>query len=59
MNAKPVELPMVCVECGSDDLYGPEPNFWGVMCLSCSRRYSLLEDDRPAGKRPRKFRRLR
>ena len=60
MNSfKPIERIRVCVECGSDDLYGPEPQYWAISCLTCGRRYDLLDTHRPAGKRPRKFKRLR
>lgn len=60
MNAfKPIERIDVCLECGSDDLYGPEPHFWCIACVRCGKFYELLRDDRPAGKRPRRFKRVR
>lgn len=60
MNSfKPIERIEVCTECGSEDLYGPEYDFWCIACRTCGKFYELLRDDRPAGKRPRRAKRIR
>ena len=31
-----------CINCGSEDLYGPEVHYLAIICQNCGHRYELF-----------------